>query len=148
MKYLIFTSFLFFGTFKGNAQKYILLDKTMAQPTFYTNQLSMTEKYKGFLPVESKDIQKFIEALQEISKRLSSKKITGKAKQYQVGCDKFEGTVIPAASENRFDYVITSNCDGLKAYMHLCDAKLNNENNAYFINTWISYIKNTALKKH
>jgi len=148
MKYLIFTFIIFFVTLKSNAQKYILLDKTMSQPAFYTNQLSIIEKYKGFLPVESKDIGKFIDALEEISKRLSSKKITGKAKQYQVGCDKFEGTVIPAASENRLDYVITSNCDGLKAYMHVCDAKLNNEDNAYFINTWISYIKNTALKKH
>jgi|SRR6185312_1916415 len=148
MKYLIFTSFLFFGTFKSNAQKYVLLDKTMSQPAFYTNQLSIIEKYKGFLPVESKDIQKFIEALQEISKRLSSKKNVGKAKQYQVGCDKFEGIVIPFASENRLDYVITSNCDGLKVSMHLSDAKLSNENNAYFINTWIGYIKNTALKKY
>lgn len=148
MKYLIFTSLLFFGTFKSNAQKYVLLDETMAQPAFYTNQLSIIEKYKGFLPVESKDIQKFIEALQEISKRLASKKITGKAKQYQIGCDKFEGVVIALAPENRLDYVITSNCDGLKVFMHLCDAKLSNENNAYFINTWISYIKNTVLKKH
>lgn len=148
MKYLIFTSFLFFGAFKSNAQKYVLLDKTMSQPAFYTDQLSTIEKYKGFLPVESKEIEKFIEVLQEISKRLSSKKITGKAKQYQVGCDKFEGVVIPLGSENRLDYVINSNCDRLRVSMHLCDAKLSNENNAYFINTWISYIKNTALKKH
>jgi hypothetical protein len=148
MKYVTIILLLLFGALESDGQKYILLDKTMAQPAFYTNQLSVTEKFKGFLPVESKDIAKFIEALQEISQRLSSKKNTGNAKQYQIGCDKFKGTVIPLASEIRLDYLITSDCGGLKVSMHLCDANLNNDNNAYFINTWISYIKDNIGKKH
>jgi hypothetical protein len=42
--------------------------------------------------------------------------------------------------------VLTSTCDGIKVSMHLVDAKINNENNAYFVNTWIKYIKNTLKR--
>lgn len=142
MKYILIISFLLFsGSYKCKAQKYILLDKQMSQPPFYSNQITVLEKYKGFFPVEKKDIGKFVEVLEEISKRLSSKKITGKAKEYQVGCNKFSGQVIQRTSEDHLDYVIISTCDDIKITMHLSDAKLSNENNAFFINTWISYIK-------
>lgn len=140
--------FILFAAIKIDAQKYMLLDKGMSQPAFYTNELSVSEKYKGFFPVEAKEIQRFIAVLREISENLSSKNITGNAKQYQVGCDKFKGMIVHLASGNRLDYVITSECDKMKVTMHLSDAKLNNENNAYFINTWISYIKNAPLPKH
>lgn len=148
MKSLMICFVVLFGAIKIDAQKYILLDKEMSQPAFYTNELSVTEKYKGFFPVEAKNIEKFIAVLHEISRTLSSKNITGNAKQYQVGCDKFEGMVVYLASGNRLDYVITSDCDKMKVTMHLSDVKLNNANNAYFINAWISYIKNAALQKH
>ncbi|MEO6838010.1 MAG: hypothetical protein ABI261_00095 [Ginsengibacter sp.] len=144
MKY--FFTFLFtFTAFQGNAQKYILLDKALSQPAFYSNSISVTEKFKGFFPVEKKEIGRFISALEEISKRLSSKKISGKAKQYLIGCVRFAGVEIPLASGDRLDYVITSTCENVKITMHLCDAKINNANNAYFINTWIKYIR-SALK--
>jgi hypothetical protein len=131
---------------QSQAQKYILLDKAMSQPAFYTNQISVSEKSKGFFPVEKKELPKFIQALEEIAKRLSSKKIEGKAKQYQIGCIKFTGDAFPLASGERLDYVLTSTCDGIKVSMHLVDAKINNENNAYFVNTWIKYIKNTLKR--
>lgn len=118
----------------------------MYQPAFYSDELSVTQKYNGFFPVEARDIERFIAVLHEISQTLNSKKIIGKAKQYQVGCDKFEGHVVHLASGNRLDYVITSSCDKIKATMHLSDAELSNENNAYFINTWISYIKRGVSK--
>lgn len=141
MKPIIILFLLFPAMYLCNAQKYILLDKEISQPASYINKITTLEKYKGFFPVEKKDIQKFVEVLEEISKRLSSKKITGKAKEYIVGCDKFTGHVIQIGSVERLDYVLTSTCDGIKITMHLCDSKLSNENNLYFVNTWISYIK-------
>ena len=145
MKY--FFIFIFtFTAFQGKAQKYILLDKAISQPAFYSNTISVAEKFKGFFPVEKKDITRFIEALEEISKKLSSKKLSGKAKQYQIGCVRFNGVEIPLAYGDRLDYVLTSTCDNVKITMHLCDAKINNANNAYFINTWIKYIR-SALKQ-
>lgn len=146
MKYIFI--FLFMGVaYQCKAQKYILLDQAISQPAFYSNKVSVSEKFKGFFPVEKKDIEKFIETLEEISKRLSSNKIVGKAKDYQVGCVKFTGMAFPLVSGERLDYVLTSTCDNIKVSMHLCDAKLSNDNNAYFINTWIKYIRNTMKGK-
>jgi hypothetical protein len=143
MKYIFIFLFISAAN-QSEAQKYILLDKAMSQPAFYSNQLSVLEKFKGFFPVEEKELPKFIEVLEEIAKRLSSKEITGKATQYQMGCTKFTGGAFPLARGERLDYVITSNCDGVKISMHLVDAKINNENNAYFVNTWLKYIKNAV----
>lgn len=146
MKY--FSILLFFcATYQCNAQKYILFDKAISQPAIYSNSISVSEKFKGFFPVEKKDIGKFLEALEQISKRLSSKKNSGKAIQYQIGCVKFTGVVIPGALGDRLDYVLTSTCDNMRITMHLCDAKINNENNEYFINTWIKYIKSSLKEK-
>lgn len=142
MKYIFILLFSCI-TYQGYAQKYILLDKTMSQPAFYSNTISVSEKFKGFFPVEKKEIGRFIEALEEIQKRLSVDKITGKAKQYQIGCVRFTGVAIALASGDRLDYVLTSTCENVRITMHLSDAKLNNENNAYFINAWIKYIKNS-----
>lgn len=142
MKYILIVSFLLFpGSYVCKGQKYILLDKQMSQPAFYSNKITVLEKFKGFFPVEKKEILRFVEVLEEISKKLSSKKIVGNAKEYQVGCDKFTGQVIQLASGDHLDYLIISTCDDIKITMHLSDAKLSNENNAYFIKTWISYIK-------
>ncbi len=143
MKYIFIFLFICAAT-RSDAQKYILLDKAMAQPAFYSDQLSVSEKFKGFFPVEKKELGKFIAALEEIATRLSSKKISGEAKQYQIGCTKFKGDAFPLARGERLDYVLTSNCDGVKVSMHLVDARINNENNAYFVNTWIKYIKNAV----
>lgn len=128
-------------------QKYILLDKAISQPAFYANQILVSDRYKGFFPVEKKDLPRFLEILQEISQRLSSKKITGAVKSYKLGCIELNGVAFPLASGERLDYTLTSTCDNKKISMHLCDAKLSNEDNAYFINTWIKYIKN-AQKVH
>lgn len=146
MKYIFILLFTF-TAFKGNAQKYILLDKAISQPPFYSNTISFSEKFKGFFPVENKEIGKFISALEEISKRLSAKKLSGKAKQYQIGCVRFDGVEIPLASGDRLDYVLTSTCDNVRITMHLSDAKFDNENNAYFINTWIKYIRSSLKVK-
>ncbi len=110
-------------------------------PVKYSNTITTAEKLKGYFPVEKKDIKQFLKTLEEISANLSGNKLSGKAKQYEMGCVKFTGNSISLAKGNRIDYVLTSDCDNLKISMHLSDAKLSNINNAYFINTWISYIK-------
>jgi hypothetical protein len=137
----IFTIIFICAVLPCAAQKYILLDKTMAEPMVMTNKITIAEKYKNFFPIEKKDISVFIKTLEEISERLSSKKITGKAKDYQIGCTEFLGRVFPLESGERLDYVLISTCDDIKVPMHLVDAKLDNANNAYFVNAWIKYIK-------
>lgn len=146
MKY-IFLFLLSCAIYQCNAQKYILLDKSISQPAFYSNTISVTAKFKGFFPVEKKDIEKFIIALENISKKLSSKKGIGKVIPYQIGCISFKGYKLSLASGERLDYGLTSTCDNIKITMQLCDAKLSNENNAYFINTWIKYIKSSIKVK-
>jgi len=145
MKYIFIFLFICAANI-SDAQKYILLDKAISQPAFYSNTISVSEKFKGFFPVEKKDIPKFLSALEEIAQRLSSKKIKGTPKQYVIGCTEFIGHIFPLASGERLDYVLTSTCADIKVSMHLVDAKLDNENNAYFVNTWIKYIKN-AIKQ-
>lgn len=145
MKYLIAFLFLF-GSIQASAQQYILLDKTMSQRAFYSNKVSLSEEDKGFFPVEKKDIEKFISALQEIAKRLSSTKVSGPARQYRIGCIEFNGEEFPLARTERLDYTIHFNCDGVKTSMHLVDARLDNAANAYFVKTWIKYIQNNVSR--
>ena len=90
-------------------------------------------------------LSKFLKALKEIENKLSSKPPFGKIKEYEIGCIKFTGRAIMLAAGERIDYVITSTCDNVKISMHLSDAKLSNESNAFFIKTWIKYIE-TAKK--
>lgn len=146
MKYILVIIFIC-AAHQSPAQKYVLLDKAISQPAFYSNQILVSEKYRGFFPVEVQYLSKFVEALKEIAHRLSSGKITGKAKNYQFGCAELNGVAFPLASGERLDYVLTSTCDNIRISMHLCDAKLSNEDNAYFINTWIKYIKNAQKVK-
>lgn len=140
MKYIL-VLVIICSSFQGHAQKYILLDKSISQPAFYSNKILVSEKYKGFFPLGKKDVPKFLDALEEIVQRLSSGKITGKAKSYQFGCTELKGVAFPLASGERLDYVLTSTCENLRITMHLCDAKLSNEDNAYYIKTWIKYIR-------
>ncbi len=142
--FLLFIFTLFF--ISTNAQKYALLDKSLATPVTYSDHVTSADKVKKLFPVEKKYLPQFIKTIEEISKKLTAKGPKGKAKQYQVGCIKFTGLTVSLASEERFDYVITSDCDNLKISMHLSDAKYSNVNNAFFINTWIRYIKEVPSK--
>ncbi len=146
MKYVLLFLFTCVAI-QSEAQKYILLDKTFSQPAFYSNTISVSEKYKGFFPVEKKNIEEFLKVLEEIAVRLSGKKITGKAQNYQMGCTEFKGTTLSLATGERIDYMLLSTCDNIKVSMHLVDAKFNKENNVYFVKTWIKYIKNTLKQK-
>jgi hypothetical protein len=107
-----------------DAQKYALLDEKLAKPVRYTNTITPEDKFNGLFPVEKKILPDFIKILEEINDKLSSNGPLGKAKQYEIGCVKFKGIIVQLASGERLDYVITSNCDNVKIFMHLCDAQL------------------------
>ena len=143
MKYL-FIVVLISAAFVSKAQKYVLLDESISQPAVYTDHLSELNKYKKFFPIEVKDLPRFVSVLQQIVQRLKEKKLTNEVRNYTVGCAQFTGKAFPLASGERIDYVLTSTCDGKKVTMHLCDAKLSNANNAYFVETWIKYIQNNV----
>ena len=127
-------------TYQCHAQKYILLDTKISASPFYSNKITPKDKIKGFFPVEKKDISKFLAVLEEISVELSAKK-NARAKNYLIGCIKFRGITFNLANGPSLDYTIISTCDGIKMQMHLCDGKLSKADNAYFVNTWIKYIK-------
>ncbi|MEO9098871.1 MAG: hypothetical protein ABI267_01020 [Ginsengibacter sp.] len=142
-----FIIFLFCATLQCEAQKFVLLDEAIYRPAVYTNHLIEMEKYKKFFPVEVKDIPQFLKVLEEIENRLSESKDKRPVKNYKVGCSEFVGRVFPLASGERIDYIITSTCEGIKIKMHLCDAKIGNADNLYFIKTWIKYIQSNRKQK-
>ena len=124
------------------SQKYALLDKNMAQPVTYSNTVTLENSYKNIFPVEKDKIHQFILELQKIAGMLTDKKKSiPETFDFTVGNTRFVGLKIPLASEERLDVVLTSECNGIKINMHLSDAKTFNANNAFFINTWIKYIK-------
>ena len=143
MRYFLLV-FLSLALSNSKGQKFALLDKRLAQPVIYTDHVSQTDKFNGFFPIEKNLLPQFLNALEEISQKLATKGPIGKAKQYQIGCTKFTGLTISLASGDRLDYVITSSCGDIKVSMHLSDAKISNENNAFFINTLIKYIKSSG----
>jgi hypothetical protein len=140
MKYYLL-AIIFLVSVNCKAQKYALLDQHIAQPITYANTVTTTDKFNDLFPVEKKNMKQFVDVLKEIDSKLSSKGNMGEAKQYEVGCAKFVGRTVSLASQERLDYVLTSTCDNIKISMHLCDPKISNASNAYFIKTWIKYIE-------
>ena len=124
------------------SQKYVLIDKKMSQPLSYTNTVTLEHSYKNMFAVERDKLPQFIAEVEKISAILSDKKKPKpEAIDLHVGKTRFAGLKIPLAAEERLDVVLTTDCDGTKVNMHLSDAKLSNSNNAFFINTWVKYIK-------
>ena len=124
------------------SQKYVLIDKKMSQPLSYTNTVTLEHSYKNMFAVERDKLPQFIAEVEKISAILSDKKKPKpEAIDLPVGKTRFAGLKIPLAAEERLDVVLTTDCDGTKVNMHLSDAKLSNSNNAFFINTWLKYIK-------
>ncbi len=139
MKYFLLT-FLLMPFLSIKAQRFVLLDQHLAEPVRYSDVVTSEDKFNDFFPVEKAMLSQFIKVLEEIEQSLSSK--DAKAREYEIGCVKFKGINISLATGERTDYVITSTCGNVKISMHLCDAKVSNASNAFFINTWIKYIKN------
>jgi hypothetical protein len=124
------------------SQKYVLIDKKMSEPLAYTNTVTLQHSYKNFFAVEKIKIHQFISALEKVAAILSDKKKPKPGSlEFNVGKTRFVGLKIPLTAEERLDVVLTTDCDGNKIYMHLSDAKISNANNAFFINTWVKYIK-------
>ena len=123
------------------AQKFALIDESMARPITYTDQVTVSDR--GMIPVEKERLPEFIKALEEISARLSAKQKMGNPKEYKIGCTRFTGTSINLLRGDRLDYVIQSDCGPTPVTMHLSNSKRSNTSNAYFINTWIKYIRSS-----
>jgi len=141
MKQTLLLLFLFSFAAITKAQKYVLLDQHMAEPVKYSNTITSADKFNDLFPVEKKLVPEFLRALEEIENKLSSKPPFGKIKDYEIGCIRFTGRAIMLAAGERIDYVITSSCEDVRISMHLSDAKLSNKGNAFFIKTWIQYIR-------
>lgn len=145
MKYF-FTLVLICISSLAISQKYVLLDPTITLPVTYSDKVTSTDKFKGLIPIEKNSVRQFITALEEIVQQLSKEGPSMVLKDYKIGCCSFKGIKIKQGKETRVDYVITSSCDNVTISMHLSDAKIKNSTNAYFITTWIKYIK-SGLKK-
>ena len=147
MKFIFTIAIMVMASTVACAQKYALLDKDMIRPVTFTNHFTPMDKNIGLLPVEKQHLKGFVKALEEIAAALSSQGRLKEAKQYKIGCTRFEGKLLSLARGDKLDYVITSNCVGYNMSVHLCDFKLSPENNLYFIRTWIKYIKASIPKK-
>ena len=142
MKSILLFVFIFISA-HAFAQPYALLDKNMIAPAKYSTTFTTLDRKIGYFPVEKKSLAAFILALKEISKAVSSKTRLTSVKQYQIGCVKFQGELIPLDKGDKINYMLTSTCSGTITQMHLIDLKIGKESNIYFINTWIKYIEST-----
>lgn len=124
----------------SKAQKYALIDKKMGMPVSYTNTVTLQHDYAGLFPIEKQESAHFVAALETILKQLNSGKIPPPSK-YNVGCTTFKTLRIPLKDEDRMDVVVTSDCGATLINLHLVDAKSTNASNAYFVSTWLKYIK-------
>ncbi len=141
MKYLI-TIFLLLISGFCYSQKYVLIDKHITQPISYSNSVTVEHNHKNLFPVENTQLKRFIAELEKITVFLTDKKIQKpEAFDFNIGQTRFVGLKVPLIKEERLDVVISTDCDGTKIFMHLSDAKISNSSNAYFINTWVKYIK-------
>lgn len=125
-----------------SAQKYALLDKQMIQPVAWGDGFSMQQSFAGLFAVEKEKLKEFVIALENIAKQLTnSKKTKPEAFKFNLANTTFLGVKISLKEEDRLDVVLTSTVGPVKSSMHLCDAKISNGNNAFFVNTWARYIR-------
>ena len=139
MKYILLVLFISTSAI-SQAQKFALLDMQLLTPIKYTNTVTSNDKFNKLFPVEKKMLPQFVKALKEIEKELSSTEPLKNAKSYEMGCIKFTGLVVPLATSERIDYVVTSTCDNVRISLHLCESRLSRSTNAFLVKTWIKYI--------
>ena len=65
---------------------------------------------------------------------------------FYVGSTRFYGIKIPLKTEERMDVVLTTDIGNQKITMHLCDGKVSNASNAFFIRTWSGYIRDNMKR--
>lgn len=124
-----------------SAQKYALLDKKMNLPVTYANTFTAADDYKGYFPVEKINLKKIITEIEKIAGLLkdSTKNIPEKI-DITIGSTTFHGLRVQLSTEDRTDIVLTTSYGTSKSTMHLCDAKISNAGNAFFITTWLKYL--------
>jgi len=140
MKSIFYVMLVLCSTF-CSAQKYILVDKKMSLPVTYANTLSVQDNYHGYFPIEKSKIKEFLAEVEKIAKLLGDPK--GKKPEkfhYLVGSTIFHGIRVALSTEERLDVVLTTNYGPAVSTLHLCDAKISNANNVFYINTWLKYL--------
>lgn len=148
-KHVIITCILALAAHFVNAQKYALIDQTLAQPVKFVNAVSSQEVHQKQLPVESKFLPELIKALERIKEDIDNKTPPVHARKFQLGCTHISGIAVAIGKEIRFNYVINSNCEEVNASFVLCDAKFKNKTNSFIVGTWIKYLKaNLRKDKH
>ena len=141
MKYFLLIFFVLINTV-CSAQKYALVDKQLSLPVIYANTMTVQDNYKGYFPVEKNKLNEFVVEVEKIGKLLNDpKKPKPETIDFNVGSTTFHGLRVPLATEERMDIVISTDYGVSKTTMHLSDAKLSNAKNAYFINTWLKYLR-------
>lgn len=125
-----------------SAQKYALADKMMSLPVIYANTVTVHDKLKGYFPIDKATIKEFITEIEKIAKLLNDpKKKKPETIDLLIGSTALHGLRIGLSAEERMDITLTTDYGTSKATMHLCDAKISNANNAYYITTWIKYLR-------
>jgi hypothetical protein len=146
MKHFLYVGFILLSSV-CSAQKYVLIDKTMSLPITYSNTITTEDNFKGYFPVEKIKINEFINEIDKIARLLtdsSTKK--PEAFKFNVGSTTFNGLKVPLAAEERLDVTLTTEYGTSKISMHLSDPKISNASNAYFINTWLKYLRSNLKR--
>ncbi|MDQ6842747.1 MAG: hypothetical protein M3Z92_00140 [Bacteroidota bacterium] len=72
------------GLLIAKRKEYALLDRDLVQPVTYTNTITFKDKLNGLFPVEKSMLPQFINAIEEIENKLSSKKTVWGSKTIQI----------------------------------------------------------------
>jgi hypothetical protein len=114
----------------------------MSLPVTYSNSITVEDDYKGYFPIEKSKITEFISEIDKIAKLLSDPKAK-KPESFDlaVGSTTFHVLRVPLSAEERMDIVLTTDYGASKSTMHLSDAKISNATNAYYITTWLKYLR-------
>jgi len=141
MKYIILLAFLV-GATNCLGQKYVLIDKKMSMPVTYTDNVTIEHNYKGYFAVERAKVREVIAEIEKIAQKLKAGEKVDDSFNFKIGNTSFVGLRIPLARDERYDVVLSTDCGQVKSLMHLSDAKITNASNAYYINTWLKYVRN------
>jgi hypothetical protein len=142
MKFLKIYLLLIITSIAGSSysQKYALLDKNMIAPFTYSNSVSLQHSYQNLFPVEKDKLSVFVTELEKIVKELNDKKIPN-SYEFNIGATNFKMLKIPLQNEERMDLMLTTTADKASVNMHLVDGKNSNVTNAYYVSTWLRYLK-------
>jgi hypothetical protein len=124
-----------------NGQKYVLLDKTMTVPPSYTNTVTITDDYRKMFAIEKSNLPAFLSMMDKLNKMLTGNYPLG---VFEFSLDRntrFSGMKITVKKEDRMDVVLISDCITYKFKMHLCDSRLSNSINSFYIKAWADYIR-------